>query len=364
MSPILIDNRGLIKLGLISGLVSVLIFVIGIFIGFQRATIFYQSASEIVSLSLPEKIASINGDIEPQMPEIIEAGEEIDVDQLNAQARSQAKATVNIIDQEILKQMSNQVVDKKTSTKKAILGKDRVNIADIHSNNIQAVNSTSAKNENSEVYTDAILASKTRVSKEKTVKASNSAMIVSAKNSNSLSIKENITSINSQHKDNFITAQKIQPTLAIALPSDELSKIKYSIQVGMYGRLINAENMMNMLQAKRLDAYVSDYTNKKNEIRYNVRFGYFTDKKTAVTALESYKNSQKGDGYLVRFSAKNITSMAGAENLKDSTTVEKTEQNLPPMILPVEISQEKVSQAEVYNTSNELTKIQTKIITN
>jgi len=32
----------------------------------------------------------------------------------------------------------------------------------------------------------------------------------------------------------------------------------------MYGRLLNAENMMKMLQAQQYDAYVSDYSNKKN----------------------------------------------------------------------------------------------------
>ena len=45
-----------------------------------------------------------------------------------------------------------------------------------------------------------------------------------------------------------------------------------------------------------------------------MRFGYFVDKKSALKALEKYKSSKKGDGYLVNFSAENIIDAADADN--------------------------------------------------
>ncbi len=133
--------------------------------------------------------------------------------------------------------------------------------------------------------------------------------------------------------------------------SDELSKIKYSIQVGVYGRLINAENMMRLLQAQKYDAYVTDYTNKKNEIRYNVRFGYFSDKKSALETLAEFKTSQQGDGYLVKFSSDNIVKVAGVADIEKIADVpvrnNETDNRVTPVTAPSASTQDKVSQADI-----------------
>ena len=116
------------------------------------------------------------------------------------------------------------------------------------------------------------------------------------------------------------------------------NKIKFSIQVGVYGRLINAQNAQAKLQAQHLAAYVSDSANKKNKFRYNVRFGYFVDKKSALTALNEYKNIQKGDGYLVNYSAKNIIKPADADNIEpmdnESTSVTGSVDVIQDKVLP------------------------------
>ncbi len=151
-------------------------------------------------------------------------------------------------------------------------------------------------------------------------------------------------------------------TVVASLTSAELNNIKYSIQVGIYGRLINAENMMRMLQAQHLDAYVSDDTSKKNEIRYNVRFGYFVDRKSATSALKNYVNKQKGDGYLVNFSVENITKLADAIDLNLPTTTEETEKKPSPAIAPHEITGDKVSQTDVLSTSTVLADAQSQAI--
>jgi cell division septation protein DedD len=131
----------------------------------------------------------------------------------------------------------------------------------------------------------------------------------------------------------------------------ELSKIKYTIQAGVYGSLHNAENMMKTLQLQKYEAYISDYINGKNETRYNVRFGYFSDKKSAISSLEKFKSNKNGDGYLVRFSADNIVNIArAAADGPDATTPvqsDKFEQGLKPVLNPPESATDKISQADI-----------------
>ena len=143
---------------------------------------------------------------------------------------------------------------------------------------------------------------------------------------------------------------------------DELEKIKYSVQVGVYGRLINAENMTRMLQAQQWDAYVSDYTNKKEELRYNVRLGYYTDKKTAIAALTEYKKSHKGEAYLVRLSVENMTDLANAENIEQAATIENMAPKKSPDAVPSEAvpSRDEAIQENVITTSNVISKVQAK----
>jgi cell division septation protein DedD len=301
MAPILIDNRGLIKLGFIMSLATGLVFTGGFVTGYQRAITFYQADSNIESLSLPANIVAAQSDIEPQIPETIAVGEEIDVDQ-----------------PEVLTQAITQPATQATNL---------------------AVNAQTV---------DLLLSEKILISKE-TV------------NDVNLKIDSN------QGSDTHGPKNSANQTTSFA--TNKLSKIKYSIQAGVYGRLVNAEKMMRMLQAQHLDAYVSDYTNRKNEVHYNVRFGYFADKKTAIAALDEYINIQKGEGYLVNFSVKDIADLAGSEDAKQLKTVEETDKNLSsitpqPPVFQDKISQDKVSQENISSISSSLTKAQVKTITN
>jgi cell division septation protein DedD len=107
--------------------------------------------------------------------------------------------------------------------------------------------------------------------------------------------------------DNEITFNDTINSEPVSISEDVLAKAKYSIQVGMYGSLVNAEMMVEKLRIQNLHAYVSDYINKKNEVRFNVKFGYFPNKKIANTALNDYIDIQSGDGYLVNFTVDYLT---------------------------------------------------------
>jgi len=315
MAPILIDSRDLIKFGFISVLTAFSVFSAGFLFGHQQAESFYLTGNKIESLSLPEKVVGIEGDLEPQMPGIIDAGEEVDVDQPELLANEVVQSVaVNKTSSEIEDTESHDLavsVDSKSTADK--LSVTNHGISDKRDSS-QAENIDTAVNEISEENTS-----------------------------------ENIINADTD-KD---VVQKYQAVVVSSFTSDELNKIKYSIQVGMYGRLLNAENMMETLQAKQLNAYVSDYKNNKDEVRYNVRFGYFVDKKTAVSALEAYKDNQDGDGYLVRFSVENITNLARAEGADQPALIEEDSQDSQtPESKPSDVIQDQVAPVDTINTTN------------
>ena len=296
MAPILIDNRGLIKLGLISVLTTVIVFAAGFLSGYQQATTFFATGSEVEILALPVPAVLLETDVEPQLPDTIAAGADIDVDQPQVESKDKTKnsAAESMVFTSSNKEKVNKTIAAPTSNKPASLGHASIKEA----------------------------------------------------------IKETVTSNSFQNESGESAATKEPDFIVVAsLTSAELNNIKYSIQVGTYGRLVNAENMMRMLREQHIDAYVSDYTSKKNEIRYNVRFGYFVEKKSAKIALKNYINKQKGDGYLVNFSFENITKLADAVELKQSTTTEETEKKLSPASAPLESTADKVSQTEVVSIS-------------
>lgn len=320
MAPILIDNRGLKKLAFIAVLTTVFTFAGGFLFGYQQATVFYAAGSESEPLSLPMKNVSVGSDIEQQAPEIVDAGEKIDVDQPGVDQSGIAIAQTKLIkkiDAEIKQQGIKQ---GKLTTQVSISSVDEKPLAVIES-----INASNTSNENIQTVNSGSAIDKT------------SGMVTSIKVNNQTSLSATVKQ----------ATQQVQATL---IATDELKKVKYSIQVGVYGRLINAQKMTGMLQVQDLDAYVSDYVNKKNKVRYNVRFGYFVDKKMAMTALKEYRNIQKGDGYLVNFSDENIINFAAAG---DSEHIDKESTSVTGSI-----DQDKVSQVDIIKTSNVLTKSQ------
>ena len=72
----------------------------------------------------------------------------------------------------------------------------------------------------------------------------------------------------------------------------------YSIQVGMFQLRENAERKVEELIAVDLRAYLVEYTNRQKKLRYKVFFGYFADRKSAVSALVKYEKEMAGSGYV------------------------------------------------------------------
>jgi len=326
MAPLLIDGRDLLKLGIISVLVAVLVFTGGFLTGHQRATTFYQASSETQPLSLPEQAIVVKNIVDSQVPEITEAGEKIDVDQPEAVIQAN--------------------IDSKGSIPGTAVTSTSVVVNSLENKEISAIQESTAA-----VTTEIV-----NIEKQTERKKDNLAAEIQTPRLQDTKTKSNTGDNNRADKEITNPADAL---IVTTFTTDELSKIKYSIQVGVYGRLINAENMMKVLQAQQYDAYVTDYTNKKNEIRYNVRVGYFADKKSANETLAKFKASQKGDGYLVRFSADNIVKIADAADIKQAVDVpvhnNETGTGLTPVIMPLEITQDKISQADIVNDMSAVT---------
>lgn len=317
MAPILIDNRGLKKLGLIAVFIMLLSFAGGFFLGYQQATVYYAAGSENKPSSLPMKNVSLNSDIEQQAAEIVDAGKKVNVDQpeIKKSAIAQTKS-IKKTDAEIKQQLIKQ---ESSTTKGAITPVDKKSAAVIKS-----INASNLSKYNTQVVK----------SSPAIAKVSETAAVIK------------------------VNKQATPTVAATSVTTDEPHKTKYSIQVGIYGRLINAQKMKGKLQEQHLDSYVSDNVNKKSKFRYNVRFGYFVDKKSALTALKDYKKNQKGDGYLVNFSAENIIKVAEGDNIMHSDN-ESTS-----LTTAVDVLQDKSSQADTLKNSDVLKKSQEKPLVN
>jgi cell division septation protein DedD len=75
---------------------------------------------------------------------------------------------------------------------------------------------------------------------------------------------------------------------------------RYTIQVGVFADSDNAVRRVEELETLHLSAYTQGYANKRNQLRFNVRFGYFRDKASAVAALNRFEKDLSGTGYITR----------------------------------------------------------------
>lgn len=299
MAPILIDGRDLLKLVLVSAMIVIAVFASGIFIGQQRAAAFYLAGTDVHPLPLPERNVLAEYAYQSQKPLDIEAGEFIDVDHPESTVKSLTMDTAMSASQ-----MAAAIQED---------GKDvPAKIKEQHKSSVA-----------SEAVTSIPLKKKSNKKQQK----------------ESVNAKQDVASLHPDADNaSMVTSDR----------SSDLDNIKYSIQVGVYGRLANAENMMKMLMVEQYEAYITDYTNKNNETRYNVRFGYFQDKKSALTSLEKFKSDNNNDGYLVKFSADSIVKLADAGKMNMlPVQIEDHEKPSKPAVTPSVTMTDKISQADV-----------------
>jgi cell division septation protein DedD len=244
MAPILIDETGIKRFGIISVCALVLTFIAGYLTGNQQSGFFSEAGGDVPQVSVTDTTASK------------------DKKSSGKQAGSVAASKPEINKQPVSNKKSTPV---KTSSK-----------------NISSDNGSGKNNSNN-------------------TEAKKSAARVASKQSDMADVKSIEQTSEDQEADG--------------------NHIKYSIQTAVYGQLSRAEKNMNKLLDKNIEAYVTDYINKNNKTWYNVRFGYFRNKKSALAALDDYKQSHGGDGYLVNFSAERIVDFDEQKYYEDSMDI-------------------------------------------
>lgn len=270
MAPVLLDNRGLLKLGFVFFLSLVFVFGAGFMSGFYQASSVYEADNETAALELPEPVNTSDQALEQQIPNETSAGVDIDVDRPELEASSVAVAPSHAM-------LSSGTGMAETSETMASADKSLENVA---------TDTAGQSAVHDEAHTQSL-------------------------SSDSVTAQDNPTTVKVENgsSDSAVTKARLTPLT---------EKIRYTIQIGMYGRQMNAENLVAMLRAQDIDAYVSGFVNHKDEKRYNVRFGYFNDKRSALAALKEYKKAGQGDGYLVNFDTKDLINLAGVEDAMPS----------------------------------------------
>ena len=79
-APVLLDQRSMVRIGLVMALFLVVIFMSGYVVGFQKAELRLSAPTARHALTLPEPVAVLAETVEPEIPLQIEPGENIDVD--------------------------------------------------------------------------------------------------------------------------------------------------------------------------------------------------------------------------------------------------------------------------------------------
>ena len=311
----------MIKYGIISVLTAVFIFSGGVFYGYNSASSFYLSGSDSKPLLLPVKAAVADQVREPKLPETIVAGAEIDVDQPDPVSQNDGGVGNN----------SGTSLGKSTRP---------LSIEQARKNTGQDMVAANADGKDDKAV---VIGAKAKEIEKSSAK-----------------IKQVKLQAGDREPDKSADQRmKLKFTDISRMTADELDSIKYSVQVGMYGRLANAENMVKQLQTKDFDAYVSGFTNKNNETRYNVRFGYFQDRLAAKSALKQYRQSQQADGYLVKFTADSVAGQGSNSLVKnrqpagyDLNEYDLNEDKTEPAPAELKSADDKLSRADNLDIGN------------
>ena len=274
MSPVLLDHHNLKWIWLSAGLLLFVTFFGGYIVGFEKSNNKWLAKLDPVEITLPHAQVSELSTVEPQRPEIEEPGASIDVDS------------------------TDKPVVEKVLVKAAIIKFPEATAAVIEKKRVKPI---AKKGSDSPVEQNRATQKTVALHVEKASTPFNTP--VEAK-----SVIKSVPSNRAPDADKSV--ENKQDTELLSEPSTEIISIvddateetaRFTIQVGMYRSFNNASVKVERLIGSNLSAYLQDYKNKNDEMRYNVRFGYFNSYSNAEQALNIYQQSYSGTGYVARF---------------------------------------------------------------
>jgi cell division septation protein DedD len=251
MAPVLLDQRSLFKAGITLTLAMCVVFSSGYYVGFQKAvTGNSMEFNTTMALALPKPAHADTAEYEPYTPEQQLPGAYIDVDSPDP-AVSDAGGNTRAGDQ------------------------DDNNAGDVES----VIEQTTSHIEEAAVSDAATMHKDHQLQLASLPVGSENAGVVAA-----------------DDKHTAATGSENNPVLSANRAEDA----RYTIQVGVFADAENALRRKTELESQQLEAYISEYKNKRDELRFNVRFGYFKHKSSAVEALTRFEQNMSGSGYVTR----------------------------------------------------------------
>jgi cell division septation protein DedD len=258
MTPLLLDQRSIFKAGIAVSLGMLAVFSTGYYLGLQKAGFSgIIGLNRTIALALPKPAHADTDEPEPQFPVAQLPGAIIDADSSGTDTNAKQKAAALTDDNAI--QLTNGPVTSATADEESTPQKGaRLQLASL-TIPAQVLNA-----------------------------GSEAASELHDKKPAELVDEESSKALADAARQSLIT------DTATAVDA------RYTIQVGVFADAENALRRMSELESYQLSAYAEGYANKRNQLRFNVRFGYFRDKASAVAALNRFEQDLSGTGYVTR----------------------------------------------------------------
>jgi cell division septation protein DedD len=265
MTPVLLDQRSIFKAGITLSLGMLAVFFTGYYIGLQKADFGRgMGLNKTIALALPRPAHADTAQYEPLTPQAQLPGADIDVDS--------PEATAAVI--ETRQVDAAQVGTAETKVETAI------------EETTQQIENAAASANDTKQHNDQLQLASLSVAAEVFETGANTAVIQQPDNQAG-AVKDEL----------HLSGSAEQPLIIDTASAEDA---RYTIQVGVFAAAGNAIRRMSELEAHKLSAYTDGYTNQRNQLRFNVRFGYFNNKASAVAALNDFEQHLSGSGYVTR----------------------------------------------------------------
>ena len=261
MTPLLLDQRSILKAGMTIVFSMFVVFCTGFYIGMQNPGFSrHVGLNTTIALALPSPAHADTVELEPHVPPIQSPGADIDVDSPDI-----------------------------TGTRVAVLPDPAGSLVD-----------TTGE-------PTASLPEKAAVGDEKAQQQDSQVQVASLSVPADLFSSDTEAAVINQQQgrpaagDAPTSITQTDPDRLVAIVDNATADdARYTIQVGVFADSDNAVRRVEELETLNLSAYTQGYANKRNQLRFNVRFGYFMDKASAVAALNHFEQDLSGSGYVTR----------------------------------------------------------------
>ena len=267
MTPILLDQTSIFRAGVAVSFTMLVVFSSGYYIGQQKAESGKgMELNRTIALALPGPAHADTTEYGPQIPREQIPGAYIDVDSpdettagINGKQQAVTKTHRAVADVENVINETTSTIETPAVSDVAVQDDQQLHLASltVTPDVFQAANDTDVIHKTDD---------------------------------------QAVNKVDNQHTSGTIEAGAQAEIIDTATAEDA----RYTIQVGAFADSQNAIRRMSELESLNLSAYTDGYTNKSNELRFNVRFGYFKDKSSALAALNSFEQIMSGSGYIAR----------------------------------------------------------------